>query len=92
MIDTRELAGQLIATAHLYRLGKHLEASNRIISHTESFEALLLTVPPTCLPQFHQISMNMLYAQQRQDWVGLADDLEYDFVSLLGQLNNPQSC
>ena len=86
MQDVNAIKHDLIQTANLLRLGHYLEANERFFQHCELFEQLLPQFPETALSQVHQVSSMMLNAQQQQDWIGLADDLEFDFISLLDAL------
>ncbi|QXH50072.1 hypothetical protein KSS94_19245 [Pseudomonas fakonensis] len=65
--------------AALMRLGRDVEGGVRMV---ELFEAVL----PQLEPQAGTVLLQaMLDAQQRQDWLALADYLEYELVHLIGQ-------
>ncbi|MBO2670179.1 hypothetical protein [Shewanella algae] len=75
------LAQQLLDTATAFRLGKEAEASGRLKDCIEQMQARLeqQQLPSEAL----QLVPGMVASQQRHDWLGLADTLEYELVPLL---------
>jgi len=65
--------------AALFRLGQDVQGALRMV---ELFEAVLAAVEPQSGMLLLQA---MLEAQQRQDWLALADYLEHDLPALLEQ-------
>lgn len=65
--------------AALLRLGRDVEGGTRMV---ELFDGVLAQLEPQAGAVLLQA---MLDAQQRQDWLALADYLEYELVHLLGQ-------
>jgi hypothetical protein len=69
--------------AALFRLGRDVEAALRMV---EVFEGLMNTLqgcPPDVAQQCPAVLNALLHAQERQDWLGLADTLEVDLLQLL---------
>ncbi|WP_076410863.1 hypothetical protein [Shewanella sp. UCD-KL12] len=87
--NTDTLKEKLVSTAQLLRLGQEAEGSKRLrecLDHLEPMlptltnsQAILASVPA------------MLSAQERQDWLGLADTLEYEITALLNQQQQIQA-
>lgn len=71
--------------ACLFRLGRDVEAAVSMAEVFEGAPALLASAPLALQEQFAALFSQMLAAQQRQDWIALADSLEYDLVNLIGQ-------
>lgn len=76
--DARRCAG-------LFRLGRDVEAAVAMVALFEAAPALLARAPQALQAQFAELFGQLLAAQQRQDWIGLADSLEYDMVKLIAQ-------
>lgn len=74
------LAASLINTAHQFRLGHEAEASLLLRQCIDEIEK----DHPEIIQQseFGQILSPMLQAQERQDWLALADYLEYELPQL----------
>jgi hypothetical protein len=75
------LIDKLIDTAHQFRLGREAQASSQFGECLNELEKILPT-----LNSRHSIQamlLNMLTAQETHDWLGLADDLEYELPQLL---------
>ncbi|MXR69483.1 hypothetical protein GNT65_12505 [Shewanella sp. JBTF-M18] len=69
-----------VNTAHLYRLGHEAEASVALRQCIDEMEKNYPEVIKR--PTFGQIISPMLQAQERQDWLALADYLEYELPQL----------
>ncbi|MDZ3993192.1 hypothetical protein [Pseudomonas sp. Teo4] len=68
--------------AALFRLGRDVEGALRMV---ELFDAVL----PQVEPQAGAVVLQaMLDAQQRQDWLALADYLEYELLHLIEQASS----
>ncbi len=63
--------------AALFRLGRDVEGALRMV---ELFDGVLPRVEPQAGAVVLQV---MLDAQQRQDWLALADYLEYELLHLI---------
>jgi len=80
-----ELPGQLLLEcAHAYRLGQEAKAAANWHQCLELLEQLLPQL--TNLTEFNQLLPHMLAAQERQDFLGLADDIEYELQPLIAGL------
>ncbi|MFF7708611.1 hypothetical protein [Pseudomonas sp. NPDC007930] len=71
--------------ALLFRLGREVEGALRMVA---LFEQLLPTVQaqaPALLPPLTEQLSDIFSRQQAQDWLGLADSLQYELAELLRQ-------
>ncbi|MHA6196503.1 hypothetical protein ACX3YG_19270 [Pseudomonas wadenswilerensis] len=71
--------------AGLFRLGRDVEAGVAMVELFEVAPDLLSQAPEALQGQFAALFGELLAAQQRQDWIALADSLEYELVNLIEQ-------
>lgn len=71
--------------AELFRLGRDVEAALAMVEVFQRAAALLGGAPQAVQAQFALLFGEMLAAQQRQDWIALADSLDYELVNLIEQ-------
>lgn len=69
--------------ARLFRLGRDVEAALSMVEVFEGAQQLLILAPADAQQQWAQILMQMLDFQERQDWLGVADYMEYELTELL---------
>ncbi len=69
--------------AGLFRLGRDVEGSAEMVALIE--ELLALFGAPHLQQPSAALLGQMLAAQQRQDWIGVADSLEYEMAELIDQ-------
>ena len=69
--------------AGLFRLGRDVEGSAEMVVLVE--EVLALFSAPALQPSSAALLGLILDAQQRQDWIAVADSLEYEMVELINQ-------
>lgn len=69
--------------AGLFRLGRDVEAALTMVDLFDEAQRLLLAAPQDVQLKWTQVLMQMLACQERQDWLGLADFMEYELVDLL---------
>ncbi|WP_213941432.1 hypothetical protein [Pseudomonas sp. dw_612] len=69
--------------AGLFRLGRDVEAALNMVDVFDEAQRLLLTAPQDVQLKWTQVLIQMLACQERQDWLGLADFMEYELVDLL---------
>ena len=74
-----------IYIAEKLRLGRHLETNERFITLTNQLSPLSETLQPQQLTELQQLLMGLMQAQQRQDWLAMADYLEYDLIEFYQQ-------
>lgn len=74
--DCRQCAG-------LFRLGRDVEAALNMVDVFESAQRLLQFAPADTRQVWAQLLTQMLDCQERQDWLGLADYMEYELIELL---------
>lgn len=88
MKSTREqwqLEGKALALQ--FRLGHNVEAGLILVTYLEQLVAEYPKFPIEQQRQFQSILSSMLACQERQDWIGLADYLEYELQQLFVELN-----
>ncbi|MGE8097949.1 hypothetical protein [Pseudomonas fluorescens] len=76
IIDCRQCAG-------LFRLGRDVEAALTMVDVFDKVQGLLSQAPEDIQLQWAQLLMSMLASQEAQDWLGLADTMEYELIDLL---------
>ncbi|MEJ5058241.1 MULTISPECIES: hypothetical protein [unclassified Pseudomonas] len=69
--------------AGLFRLGRDVEAALSMVDVFEEAYTLVLSAPQDVQQSWTGVLTQMLACQERQDWLGLADFLEYELVELL---------
>ncbi|MEH6733287.1 MAG: hypothetical protein V7690_01435 [Shewanella sp.] len=72
---------QAVLTAKLFRLGHESEASQHLFQCLNILENRHKDVLSSA--QMHQTIGLALQAQENQDWLGLADYLQYEMVNLV---------
>ncbi len=80
-MNNAELINLITQTASQFRLGHEATASIGLRKIIDTLQQLLQqqALPATVMNVFPQ----MLSSQERRDWLGLADSLEYELVELL---------
>lgn len=69
--------------AALFRLGRDVEAALTMVDVFEQAQLCLASAAVDVQQMWAQVLMQMLNCQERQDWLGLADYMEYELVELL---------
>ncbi|MGE8064013.1 hypothetical protein [Pseudomonas sp. NPDC089569] len=69
--------------ATLFRLGRDVEAALTMVDVFDEVQALVLRAPADVQQGWTCLLTQMLACQERQDWLGLADYLEYELIELL---------
>lgn len=69
--------------ARLFRLGKDVEAGLAMVVLIESAQPLVELMPGDISSSWNMLLALMLGDQQTQNWISLADYLEYECVQLL---------
>ncbi|PKQ75051.1 hypothetical protein AOX56_20220 [Aeromonas sobria] len=80
MIDS--LITRIRALAHQFRLGQSLAASQTLPGLLQEALTAQGSLPPDLIA-------SLLHSQERQDWLGLADYLEYELVHTLTTPSSP---
>jgi len=75
--------GECRQCAVLFRLGRDVEAALSMVDFFEGAQQWLLSAPADAQQMWAQVLTQMLDCQERQDWLGLADYMEYELVELL---------
>ncbi|HGM5550449.1 TPA: hypothetical protein ACKP2V_000686 [Pseudomonas putida] len=69
--------------AGLFRLGRDVEAALDMVEVIESAQQLLMAAPAPIQQDWAFVLTQMLDCQERQDWLGLADWMEYELIEVL---------
>jgi hypothetical protein len=69
--------------ARLFRLGRDVEAGLAMVALIESAQPLVELMPGDVSASWNGLLALMLVDQQAQNWVSLADYLEYEWAQLL---------
>ncbi|MBC3362540.1 hypothetical protein [Pseudomonas sp. SWRI154] len=69
--------------ARLFRLGRDVEAGLAMVALIESTQPLVELMPGDVPASWNKLLALMLDDQQAQNWVSLADYLEYEWAQLL---------
>ncbi|RON79875.1 hypothetical protein [Pseudomonas fluorescens] len=83
MTAMEQCIGECRQCAQLFRLGRDVEAGLSMVDVFEGAQQLLLSAPADVQLLWAQVLTQMLECQERQDWLGLADSMEYELVDLL---------
>lgn len=76
-------ASRIAALAKRFRLGLNLDAALELPPLMKSLLPLLPTLSPAAQRQLPQVMSAILACQEREDWLGLADWLEYELLCVL---------
>ncbi|MFJ4247639.1 hypothetical protein [Pseudomonas sp. NPDC089741] len=74
--ECRECAG-------LFRLGRDVEAALEMVDVFEGAQQSLLSASTDVQQSWAAVLTQMLACQERQDWLGLADYMEFELIELL---------
>ena len=69
--------------AGLFRLGRDVEAALDMVEVFEGAQQLLMSAPATVQQDWALVLTHMFDCQERQDWLGLADWMEYELIEVL---------
>ncbi len=74
-----------VACAHLFRLGRDVEAALVMVELFGALMPLFDRTPPALQQQWVAVLGEMLACQEGQNWLALADYLEYELLELMRQ-------
>ncbi|PIF51896.1 hypothetical protein CLU80_4335 [Pseudomonas sp. 29] len=83
MTAMKKCIGECRQSAGLFRLGRDVEAALGMVDVFEDAQQLLLLGSADVQQMWAQVLAQMLDCQERQDWLGLADYMEYELIELL---------
>ncbi|MGF6091336.1 hypothetical protein [Pseudomonas sp. 18173] len=69
--------------AGLFRLGRDVEAALNMVDLFDEAQRLFARTPQDVQQAWALLLRQMLACQERQDWLGLADFMEYELIELL---------
>ncbi|WP_085717016.1 hypothetical protein [Pseudomonas sp. B28(2017)] len=69
--------------AGLFRLGRDVEAALNMVDLFDETQRLFALAPRDVQQAWALMLRQMLACQERQDWLGLADFMEYELIELL---------
>lgn len=72
--------------AGLFRLGRDVEAALNMVDLFDEAQRLFARAPWDVQQAWALMLRQMLACQERQDWLGLADFMEYELIELLENL------
>ncbi|HEX8593325.1 MAG TPA: hypothetical protein VF682_08615 [Pseudomonas sp.] len=72
-----------IECAGLFRLGRSVEGALDMLQVFEAAAGVFEQRPSSVQQQWAQLLVSMLACQQTQDWLGLADFMQYELTELL---------
>ncbi|MDH0749155.1 hypothetical protein N5D61_22775 [Pseudomonas sp. GD03842] len=76
------------ACARLFRLGRDIEGALKMVALIDVALPLFSSRPAQEQAQWAQVLTAILQCQERQDWIGLADWLEGEFLALCHGVNS----
>jgi hypothetical protein len=68
--------------AHLFRLGRDIEAALKMVDLIDMTMPLFASRSNEDQTQLAHVMSEILQCQERQDWIGVADWLEVEFVEV----------
>jgi hypothetical protein len=69
--------------AGLFRLGRDVEAALNMVDLFDETQRQIAQAPQDVQQAWALMLRQMLACQERQDWLGLADFIEYELIELL---------
>lgn len=83
MTNPASIITEACRCADLFRLGRDIEAALVMVELIDTAMPLFATRPTAEQHACSQVLGAILDCQERQDWIGLADWLEVEFVGML---------
>ena len=83
MTELEKVINDARECARLFRLGRDVEAGLAMVTLIESAQPLVERMPGEVSSSWSELLALMLDDQQAQNWISLADYLEYEWVPLL---------
>lgn len=90
MTAIEQCADQCRQCARLFRLGRDVEAALNMVDVFEEAQKLLISAPEHIQQGWEYVLTQMYECQERQDWLGLADYMEYELIELLQNARVPE--
>ena len=87
MTDINSIKKEAIAVASALRQGKNIEVSEQIINLTQQIAAISSSLKQAQLTDLQTLLIEILAAQERQDWLAMADYLEYEISNQWYQMS-----
>jgi len=85
MISTAHLIADAQHCARLFRLGRDIEAALKMVDLLDGAMPFFTSRPAEEQVESTQVLSEILQCQERQDWIGVADWLDVEFVELWRQ-------
>ena len=85
MAEHQQLVEEAVACAGLFRLGRDVEAALGMVDLVDRIAPLFEAAPSDAQQQWGLLLMGIFSRQQLQDWLGVADYLQYELVALIEQ-------
>lgn len=78
-----EIISEVQRCAALFRFGREVEAALSMVELFEGVQATLVRAPADVQQAWAHLLLMMFEAQEREDWLGLADTLQYELIEVL---------
>jgi len=88
MTSRTQIIDDAVHCAHLFRLGRDIEGALKMVDVIDAAMPLLSAGPLQDQAHLTRIMSAILQAQERQDWLGVADAVEYELVALVWGLRD----
>lgn len=75
-----ELSSKAVEIAHLLRLSRHVEAGLLLADYFDQ----IIDLKDVDNTDLENLITSILNCQERKDWLGLADYLEFELVHIMG--------
>ncbi|MFK3796092.1 hypothetical protein [Pseudomonas sp. NPDC088444] len=85
MTDLEHISHDARRCARLFRLGRDIEGALKMVELIDAALPTFTARPADQQAEWAQVLTAILQCQERQDWIGLADWLEGEFVALCVQ-------
>jgi hypothetical protein len=82
MIPNTQIVADAQHCASLFRLGRDIEAALKMVEVIDAAMPLFTSLPADEQVAWTRILTAILECQERQDWIGLADWLDVEFVDM----------
>lgn len=82
MTDLEHITHDARHCARLFRLGRDIEGALKMVELIDAALPLFTSRPAEEQAQWAQVLEAILLCQERQDWIGVADWLEFEFRAL----------
>jgi hypothetical protein len=83
MTSRTQIIEDAVHCAHLFRLGRDIEGALKMVDVIDAAMPLFSARPPEDQAHLARIMSAILQSQEGQDWLAVADALEYELVAIV---------